>query len=46
MGDAGGEQGEEQGTVAIDEVEEAQQCSSGGGSCAALPISSGVAGDR
>ena len=42
MGDAGGEREEEQGTVAIEEAEEAQQCSSGGGSCAALPTWIGV----
>jgi hypothetical protein len=46
VGDAGRERGEERGTVATDEVEEAQQCSSGGGSCAALSISSGVVGGR
>ena len=42
MGDAGRERGEERGTGATDEVEEAQQCSSGGGTYAALPTWIGV----
>ena len=46
MGDEGRERGGEQGTMATDKVEEAQQCSSGGDSCAALSTSGGVAGGR
>ena len=42
MGDAGGEREEEQRTGPIEEAEEAQQCNSGGGSCAALPTWVGV----
>jgi hypothetical protein len=42
LGEAGGEKGEGQGTVATEEIEEAHQCSNGGGSCAALATRTGV----